>query len=86
MHLKLMPIRIGHRPIFLCKARKYEALNAGRTVFGNSALCKMLIKVQAKGKLGYVISLSDHSIGMGLVQRLETALENLQRDQMLSQF
>jgi hypothetical protein len=51
-------MRIGCRPTFLCKARKYEALNAGRTSSGSSALCKMLMKEWARDKLGYVISLS----------------------------
>jgi hypothetical protein len=51
-------MRIGRKPIFLCKARKYEALNAGRTSSGSSVLCKMLMNEQARGKLGYVISLS----------------------------
>jgi hypothetical protein len=33
---------------FLCKARKYEALNGGRTSSGSSALCKMLMEEWAR--------------------------------------
>jgi hypothetical protein len=42
----------------LCKARKCDALKAGRTSSSSLALCSILINEQARGKLGYIISLS----------------------------
>ena len=43
IHLRLVPIRMDHRPNFFCQARKYEALKAGRMLPGSSALCSILI-------------------------------------------
>jgi hypothetical protein len=69
-------MRIGHKLTFLCKARKYEALKAERMSSGSSALCKMLIKDQARGRLGYVISLAGPYHWKGVSAKAQKAQEN----------
>jgi hypothetical protein len=57
----------------LCEARNYEALKAGRMSSGSSALCSMLIRDQARGKLGYVISLSGPECWEGVSAKAQTS-------------